>query len=160
VRNSSKDIAQMAFFASLYAVLVWLFQPISFYELQFRVADILPPAIAKKWKLAIAYAVGCVVANIISPFVSIWELIFMPFMSFVAGILGYWAAKLYSKADYYICGVVHAVVVAPAVSYMLEQIFFIPLLVSLPMIFTSELVTGILGAMIFKLIERRYVWWE
>jgi uncharacterized membrane protein len=150
----------MAIFAALYASLVYLFAPVSFYELQFRVADILPPAIAKKWKLAIAYAVGCVAANIISPFVGVWELVFMPFMSFVAGILGFLAAKLYSKADYYICGIVHAVVIALAVSYMLEQLFFIPLLVLLPMIFISELVTGILGATIFKLIERRYVWWE
>jgi uncharacterized membrane protein len=161
VRNSSKDIAQMAIFASLYAVLVWLFQPISFYELQFRVADILPPAIAKKWKLAIAYGIGCVAANLVSPFAGAWELLFTPFMSFSAGLIGYLAARVFKRFDYYICGAVHAVVISLAVSYMLEQVLYLPMTVTFIWILVSELILGFIGATVFTLIERRFgEWWK
>ena len=161
MRNSSKDIAQMAFFASLYAVLVWLFQPISFYELQFRVADILPPAIAKKWKLAIAYGIGCVAANLVSPFAGAWELLFTPFMSFLAGLIGYLIARVFKRFDYYVCGVVHGVVISLAVSYMLEQVLYLPMTVTFIWILVSELILGFIGATVFTMIERRFgEWWK
>jgi len=157
--NSTKNVALVSIWAALYAVLTYVFAPISFQALQFRVADILPPSIAKKWILAVGYAIGCVVANIFSPFVGPWELVFMPIMSFVAGILGYLAAKLSSKWDYYICGVVHAVVISGAVTYMLCALFALPALETFVLILVSELILGLVGATLFKLIEKRWVWW-
>jgi len=44
----SKDVSLVAIFASIYVVLVYGFAPISFYALQFRVAGVIRPAIAKK----------------------------------------------------------------------------------------------------------------
>jgi len=155
----SKDLAQIGIFASLYAALVYLFAPISFQELQFRVADILPPAIARKWKLAIGYALGCVAANVVSPFSGAWELIFMPFMSFVAGIFGYLAARICRSYDYYIFGVVHAAIIALSVSFMLYQLFNIPMYVTFPMLLVSEQIVNFIGASLFKAIEKRWVWW-
>jgi uncharacterized membrane protein len=160
LKRSTKDVALITTWAALYAAMVYVFAPISFEALQFRLADILPPSIAKKWKLAFGYAIGCVVANIISPFVGLWELIFMPAMSFVAGILGYLAAKLSNKYDYYICGIVHAVVISLSVAFMLYQLFELPMLVTLPALFVSELILGLAGATLFKAIERRWVWWR
>ena len=49
------------------------FQPISFSVLQFKVAGILRPGIAKEKELALAYALGVVVANIYSPFTGPYE---------------------------------------------------------------------------------------
>jgi len=156
----SRDVTLIGIWAALYAILVYVFAPISFQALQFRVADILPPSIAKKKLLAVAYAIGVVAGNIISPYAGPWDLGFMPFMSFVAGLLGYYAAKLYSKLDYYICGVVESIVIALSVSFMLEQLLTVPMFITFPMLLVSELILSIIGAVIFKLIERRWVWWS
>ena len=156
----SRDVTLIGIWATLYAILVYIFAPISFQALQFRVADILPPSIAKKKLLAVAYAIGVVAGNIISPYAGPWDLGFMPFMSFVAGIFGYYAAKLYSKLDYYICGVVESIVIALSVSFMLEQLLTVPMFITFPMLLVSELILSIIGAVIFKLIERRWVWWS
>jgi uncharacterized membrane protein len=158
---AARDVALISLYAALYATLVYIFAPISFQALQFRVAGILRPAIAKKWVLSIGYAVGVVVGNLVSPFVGVWELAFMPFMSFIAGILGYLAAKLSKKYDYYVCGVVIAIVIPLSVSFMLFQLFNLPMLVTFPMLLVSEQIVNLIGATLFKIVERRFgEWWK
>ena len=158
MKITSKDLSLIAIFASLYAVLVYLLAPISFYVLQFRVAGIIRPAIAKKWVLAIGYAIGVVVGNLFSPFVGIYELLFMPFMSFIAGILGYILATKFNN-NYLVTGIVIATIIPLSVSWMLNQVSSIPLLATLPYLFISEQIVCFLGSTIFKAIEKRYVWW-
>lgn len=158
MKITSKDLSLIAIFASLYAVLVYLLAPISFYVLQFRVAGIIRPAIAKKWVLAIGYTIGVVVGNLFSPFVGIYELLFMPIMSFVAGILGYILATKFNH-NYFVTGIVIATIIPLSVSWMLNQVLSIPLLATLPYLFISEQIVCFLGSTIFKAIEKRYVWW-
>ena len=158
MKITSKDLSLIAIFASLYAVLVYLLAPISFYVLQFRVAGIIRPAIAKKWVLAIGYTIGVVVGNLFSPFVGIYELLFMPIMSFVAGILGYILATKFNN-NYFVTGIVIATIIPLSVSWMLNQVLSIPLLATLPYLFISEQIVCFLGSTIFKAIEKRYVWW-
>jgi len=154
----SKDLSLVAVFASLYAVLVYLFAPISFLALQFRVAGVLRPGIARKWILAIGYAIGVVVGNVFSPFAGLYELLFMPVMSFLAGILGYLVAKPF-KNDYFIAGAVIATVIPLSVSWMLSQLFSLPMFATLPYLFVSEQIVCFIGASLFKLIETRFKWW-
>lgn len=158
MKITSKDLSLIAIFASLYAVLVYLLAPLSFYVLQFRVAGIIRPAIAKKWVLAIGYTIGVVVGNLFSPFVGIYELLFMPIMSFVAGILGYILATKFNN-NYFVTGIVIATIIPLSVSWMLNQVLSIPLLATLPYLFISEQIVCFLGSTIFKAIEKRYVWW-
>lgn len=148
----------MAIFASLYAVLVYLFAPISFYTLQFRVAGVLRPAIAKKWVLAVGYCIGVVVGNIFSPFAGPFELLFMPAMSLFAGLVGYFVARKF-KNDYFVTSGVIATIIATSVSWMLNQLFNLPMLATLPYLFVSEQIICFIGASIFKLIETRIKWW-
>ena len=154
----SRDLALVTIFASLYAVLVYLFAPISFYFLQFRVAGVLRPSIARKWILAIGYAIGVVVGNIFSPFTGPYELIFMPTMSFLAGTLDYLVAKRF-KNNYYITGAVVATIISISVSWMLSQLFSLPMFATLPYVFISEQTVCFIGASMFKLIETRFKWW-
>ncbi len=158
LKSRSRDWALAGAFAALYAILVYVFSPISFYTLQFRVAGILRPSIAKKWILAVGYAVGVVVGNLFSPFVGPFELVFMPLMSFLAGGLGFVAAKPF-KRDYFVAGFVIASVISLSVSWMLNQMFGIPMLVTLPYLFISEQVLCFGGAIIFRLIDARFRWW-
>lgn len=154
----SRDLALVAVFAALYAMLVYIFSPISFYALQFRIAGILRPSIARKWVLAVGYGVGVAVANIFSPFTGPYELVFMPVMSFVAGIAGYLAAKPF-KSNYFIAGAVIATIISMSVSWMLNQLFALPMVATFPYLFISEQAICFLGASVFKLIDRRFKWW-
>lgn len=158
LKIKTKDIALMAVFAALYAALVYVFAPISFLALQFRVAGVLRPGITKKWTLAIGYAVGVVVGNIFSPF-GAYDLVFMPIMSLVAGLLGYLAAKPF-KGNYFISGAVIATIIPLSVSWMLNQVLGVPIIATLPFLFISEQIICLLGAVVFKLIEKRFKWWQ
>ena len=155
----NKEIALIAVFAALYAAMVVVFAPFSFQAFQFRVAGVIRPAIARKRILVVAYALGVVVGNLFSPLSFFWELLFMPVMSLIAGVIGYEIAYRFNN-NYYICGVVIAIIIPVSVSWMLFQLNGLPILVTLPGIFLSEQVVNILGATVFKLVDSRYRWWE
>jgi uncharacterized membrane protein len=138
---------------------VIFFQPLSFYALQFRIAGILRPSIAKKKELAVAYALGTVVANVFSPFSGVYELVFMPVMSLLSGLLGYEVAKKLNES-YYACGMVIGIIIPLSVAWMLYQLFNVDLIVTLPGLIVSEQAINLLGSTIFRLIEQRYIWWE
>ena len=159
MKFETKDLALITIFAALYAVMVLIFAPISFYALQFRFAGILRPAIAKKKLLAIGYAIGVVVANFFSPFTGFHELVFMPIMSLVAGLLGYYIARSYNS-NYYVAGVVIAIIIPLSVGWMLNQLFGVPILVSLPSLLVSEQIVNFLGASILRAIDTRYKWYN
>jgi uncharacterized membrane protein len=135
-----------------------VFAPISFYALQFRLAGVLRPAIARKWTLAIGYAIGVVVANVLSPF-GAYDLLFMPIMSLLAGLIGYAAAKPF-KHSYFVTGIIIATIIPVSVSWMLNQVLNLPIIATLPYLFISEQIVCMIGASIFKLIETRLKWWQ
>jgi uncharacterized membrane protein len=159
LRIKTKDVALASIFASLYAVLVYFFAPLSFYALQFRVAGVLRPAIAKKWILSIGYAVGVVVGNLFSPFPGPYELVFMPLVSLAAGIIGFVVAKRFNK-NYFIEGAIIAIIVPIGVSWMLNQLFNLPWMATFPYLLISEQLVCLMGAFVFKMIELRFKWWE
>jgi uncharacterized membrane protein len=154
----TRDLSLTAIFAALYALLVYVFTPISFLALQFRIAGVLRPAISRKWILSIGYAIGVLVGNFFSPFSGIYELLFMPIMSFIAGIIGYMISSKFNN-NYFITGLVIATIIPISVSWMLNQLFDLPILATLPTIFVSEQIICFLGACLFKIIERRFRWW-
>lgn len=158
MKVSSRDLSFIAVFAAIYAVLVYVFAPISFYALQFRVAGVLRPAIAKKWILAVGYTLGVVVGNLFSPYTGTYELLFMPIMSFVAGIMGYVLAQRFNK-NYFIAGFVIATIISFSVSWMLNQMFGMSLWMTLPAILLAEHIVCFIGACVFKSIETRFKWW-
>ena len=159
MKIETKDVALVSIFASLYAVLVYFFAPLSFYALQFRVAGVLRPAIAKKWVLSIGYAVGVIVGNLFSPFPGPYELVFMPLVSLAAGIIGFVVAKRF-RESYFVEGAIIAVIVPVGVSWMLNQLSGLPLLPTFLYLLVTEQIVCLMGASIFKLIELRFKWWE
>ncbi len=159
MKIQTKDVALTAIYAALYAALVYVTIPFSFGVAQVRIAGALRPAIAKKWILAVGYAVGVVVANVFSPFAGPWDLLFMPVMSFVAGIAGYLAAKPLNH-NYFVSGAVTATIIAVSLSYMFEQLGIAPMFVALPYLFVVEQAVCLIGALIFKAIDVRFKWWK
>jgi uncharacterized membrane protein len=146
-------------FASLYAVLVWLLPGLSFAAVQFRIAEGLKPAIAKKWTLAFAFALGNFLGNLISPFAGIYELGFMPLMNIVGGLLAYTIARSF-KRNYLIAGLVYAAVIGLSVSWMLHVLFNLPLEALVPLLITSEEGVMVVGAILFYLVDRRWRWYQ
>lgn len=58
-----KFIAESAIIAALYAALTWLFAPISYGSIQFRISEILVLLVVFNPKYAIALIIGCFIAN-------------------------------------------------------------------------------------------------
>ncbi|MEM2099321.1 MAG: QueT transporter family protein [Candidatus Bathyarchaeia archaeon] len=158
MKINTKDVALTSIYAALYAALVYVFAPFSFYALQFRVAGVLRPAIAKKWALSIGYALGVIVGNIFSPFSGLYELVFMPIVSLAAGLVGFAVARRFG-GNYFVAGAVIAIIVPVGVSWMLTQLFAAPMLATLPYLLASEQIVCFIGAVAFKLLETRFKWW-
>jgi uncharacterized membrane protein len=156
---NTKDVTLTAIFAAIYAALGVVFAPISFLALQFRIAGVIRPAVAKKPILAVGYAIGVVITNLFSPFAGFLELVFMPFMSLVAGLAGYYAAKSFGKS-YVVAGAIIAVIIPISVSWMLNQLFELPIAVTLPGLLLSEQVVNALGSIVFRAVDTRYRWYE
>jgi len=154
-----KALSQVAVFAALYTVLVWLFQPFGFAALQFRVAEGLKPSIAKVRTLAVAFAIGNFLGNLVSPFAGIYELAFMPTMNIVGGLLAYYAAKIF-KGNYFVAALVYGTTIGLSVSWMLHALFNIPLLDLIPFLLASELIAMTLGAVAFLFLEKRWKWYQ
>ena len=155
----TRVLSQIAVFASLYTVLVWLLPGLSFAAVQFRIAEGLKPAIAKRWTLAFAFALGNFLGNLISPFAGIYELGFMPLMNIVGGLLAYGVARAF-KRNYLVAGLVYAAVIGLSVSWMLHVLFSIPLEALVPLLIASEEAVMTIGAVLFFLVERRWKWYQ
>lgn len=159
MKIKTKDLALTIIYAALYAALVVVLSPISFGVAQFRIAGALRPAIAKKWILAFGYGLGVLVGNFFSPFAGPWDLVFMPMMSIIAGLVGYLVAKQV-RQNYFVSGTVTAVIIALSLSFMFEQLRISPFIVALPMLLVTELVACLIGAVVFTLIDKRFKWWQ
>jgi uncharacterized membrane protein len=159
VKIKSKDVALISIFAALYAALTFILAPISFYSLQFRVSGILRPAIAKKWILSIGYGIGVVVANLVSPFAGPYELVFMPIVSFLAGLAGFIVANRFN-GNYFVAGAIIATIIPIAVYWMLNQLFGLPFIITFPYLLIDEQIICLIGAFVFQMIDTRYKWWK
>jgi uncharacterized membrane protein len=156
---NTKDLALSIIFAALYAALVVVFSPIAFGVAQFRVAGVLRPAMAKKLVLSFGYGLGVLIGNFFSPFAGPWDLVFMPVMSIIAGLIGFLAAKQF-KQNYFVCGAVTAAVIAFSLSFMFEQLGISPFIAALPLLLVTELAACLIGALVFTLIDKRFKWWQ
>ena len=74
--------------AAAYVVLTWAVAPLSFGPIQFRVSEILKPAVLWHPAFALAFGVGNGIANLMSPF-GPWDYIAMSVVDTVAALLCY-----------------------------------------------------------------------
>jgi len=158
LKLQTKDITYITLFAALYVVLVIIFAPFSFYAIQFRLAGILRPGIAKKRILVVGYGIGVFISNFFSPFAGFHELVFMPIMALISGIVSYEIAKNYDNS-YVVVSIIIAIIIALSISLMLNQLFLLPIMITLPSILFSEITVNILGVMVYKLIDMRVSIW-
>jgi len=126
-RSGTRNVAEIVIFASLYAVLTWVFAPISYQVFQFRVAECLKSIVVRRKVLIPAFVIGNFLSNLMSPFIGVWELVWMPLMNLLGGSSAWYIGhKLRGLKGMVIGGFIFAVWIAFGVSFMLHILFNLP----------------------------------
>lgn len=118
-------IVKVAVVASLYAALVILLAPISFYQFQIRIADallLLPFLDYFGFPSVLGLTIGCAIANVVSPF-GVIDIVFGSLANFLAG-LAVWFIGRKSKSftSLVIAALVEAIVVSLVVGYFVLHV--------------------------------------
>ena len=117
---------KVALVASLYAAMVTLLAPISFYAFQVRVADallLLPFLDFFGLPSVIGLAIGCAIANALSPF-GLVDVAFGSLANFLAGLAA-WAVGKWSKGfpALLLAALLEALIVSWVVGYFVLHLF-------------------------------------
>jgi len=160
-RSRTRVLAEITVFASLYAVLTWVFAPISYQVLQFRISECLKSIVVRRKLLIPAFVIGNFLSNLMSPFIGPWELIWMPLMNLLGGSTAWYIGhKLGGVKGSAVGGFLFAVWIAFGVSFMLHVLFGLPLHLLFVYILIPEtiLITGFSPVMhkVADRIEERY----
>lgn len=109
--------------AGVYAALGYLFAPLSFAVLQFRLAEVVKSLVIYRKELIWAMPLGVALVNLASPYAGVWELLWMPGMNLVGAYLAWWLGHVsnpYAAASFL------AVWISLAVGIMLAFILHVP----------------------------------
>ena len=131
---SAKKIARMAIIAALYAVCTFIFAPISYGAIQFRISECLCVLVFFYFEGVIGLTVGCFIANIFGN--GPLDLIFGTLATFIASLCAYKTAKLIKGelVKFFVCALFPIVVNAIIVPFTflvvteLKELYLISLL--------------------------------
>ena len=131
---SAKKIDRMAIIASLYAVCTFIFAPISYGAIQFRISECLCVLAFFYFEGVIGLTVGCFIANIFGN--GPLDLIFGTLATFIASLCAYKTAKLIKGelVRFFVCALFPIVVNAIIVPFTflavteLKELYLISLL--------------------------------
>jgi len=154
--NKTRQIAEITTFATLYAVLTWVFAPISYQVFQFRIAECLKSIVVKRKHLMWAFVVGNALSNIFSPFIGPWELLWMPFINLLgAGSAWLIGHRFPCTKGMALGGAVYAVWVAFGVSFMLYMLFNVPILLTFIYLLIPEVILIVGFSPVMKRVNER-----
>jgi uncharacterized membrane protein len=147
---TTRRVVRGAVVAALYAVFTVGLAPISYGPIQFRLSEALKPLVIWFPDAIFGLALGTILANLMSPYVGAWELVFMPFTDFAGGVLCWWIGK----RSPWLGVVVYALTTGASVSLMLHVVTGAPFLPLFASIGASELILLIGGFPIMRFIAR------
>lgn len=84
--NHTRTIVYSGVLAAAYVVLTQALAPISYFQIQFRVSEILKPAVLWNPVFAVAFGVGTFLSNLTSPF-GAWDFIAMALVDTAAALI-------------------------------------------------------------------------
>jgi uncharacterized membrane protein len=137
---TTKRVVWVAIVAALYVVLTVGIAPFSFGPVQFRISEALKVFVLFDPFLALGIGIGTLLANLASPFVGPWELIFMPLTDILGGFLAWWVFRLLRKRWAVVPCALYAVTTALSVALMLWAMGIDLFWLSLLFVGASELV--------------------
>ena len=138
---ASKLIARAALVAALYAALTIAIAPLSYGPVQFRISEALKALVLVQPWLIPGIVVGTFVANLFSPYVGPWELVWMPLTDGLGGLLAWWIGRRCWPVGL----ATYALTTAVAVGLMLHMVAGFPLWFTIGTVFLGEIVVIPLG---------------
>jgi len=136
-----RRLAFIAMIAALYAALTLAIAPLSYGPVQFRISEALKALVlVQPWAIP-GIMVGTFVANLFSPYVGPWELIWMPLTDGLGGLLAWWIGRRWPWAGL----ALYAVTTSLAVALMLRVVAGFPFLMTTGVVLVGEIVCIPLG---------------
>ena len=152
-KNLSIKVALTAITAALYTALGYIFQPISFLGLQFRVAElIVGMCILFPFEGLIGKVLGVFFVNLTSPLGPI------DLISCIVNIPAIYCIIFFrdKKLLKYLGGVLYAIMISIYVAIVLNFAFGLPIWLSFIQVLIAEVILATLGIVIFEIIKSRF----
>ena len=131
---------------ALFVVLSLAVAPVAFGPLQFRVGEALKPLVIKYPATIPAFGIGTVIINLFSPFAGPLELVFMPVVDVVGGVLCWFVARRVGRAfGTYLAHLLYALFTAAGVGVVLSVVAGLPYLASFASVAVSEVILLLAG---------------
>jgi uncharacterized membrane protein len=145
-RGPARRVAVAGIVGALYVVLSLLVAPLAYGPLQFRLGEVLKPLVMKYPVTIPAFAVGVGFVNLFSPVAGGLELILMPVVNLVGGVLCWFVARrVGGTVGTYIASFLFALIIAAGVATVLRFAAALPYLVVFGSVAVSEVVLLFLG---------------
>ncbi len=151
--NVSLKVALIAMTAALYTALGYLFQPISFLGLQFRVAElIVGMCLIFPLEGLIGNDLGVFFVNLTSPLGA------LDLISCIVNIPALYCIIIFRNRKFlkYLGGVLYSIIISIYVAIILYVSFGFPIWLNLLYVFISEVILATLGIFLFDIIKSRY----
>lgn len=152
MKASGKHVATTGITAALYAVMVQVFHPISFLQINIRIANALLGLIPLMgWPAILGISIGVLIGNLTSPLGPI------DLLSFLPTFLGCYIIYLLRKsAVSVILGLfVYSVIISAWVSFMLWYVLKLPYLLSFLYVLVGSLISNVLmGFLLYKALSK------
>ncbi len=149
----SLKVALIAITAALYTALGYIFQPISFLELQFRVAElIVGMCIIFPYEGLFGNVLGVFFVNLTSPLGAI------DLISCIVNIPALYCIIIFRNRKFlkYLGGVLYSIIISIYVATILYVSFGLPIWLNLLYVFISEVILATLGIFLFDIIKGRF----
>jgi len=149
----SIKVALIAMTAALYTALGYIFQPISFLGLQFRVAElIVGMCILFPFEGLIGKVLGVFFVNLTSPLGPI------DLISCIVNIPAIYCIIFFrdKKLLKYLGGVLYAIMISIYVALILNYVFSLPIWLSFIQVLIAEVILATLGIILFDIIKSRF----
>jgi len=145
----ARRIGFISIIAASYTVLTLAIAPLSYGPVQFRISEALKALVlVQPWAIP-GIMIGTFIANVFSPYVGPWELIWMPLTDGLGGLLAWWIGRRWPWVGL----ALYAVVTSAAVAFMLYVMAGLPFLLTAGIVLIGEAVCIPLGWPIAKKLK-------
>ncbi len=149
--NRTQSIAVMAIMSAVYAAVTVVLGPLSYYGLQFRVADILLPSpFILGWPMAAALFIGGFVANIFGGLGPI-DIVLGSLLNLLAGIL---VMNRKTCPHWLLAWLYPTLIIGLGVPAYLQLLLFTPYIFLMPEILASTAILSAIGVAVMLGVER------
>jgi len=151
-RNVSIKVTLTAITAALYIALGYIFQPISFLGLQFRVAElIVGMSILFPLEGLVGNVIGVFFVNLTSPLGPI------DLISCIVNIPALYCIVLFRNRKFlkYLGGVLYAIIISIYVAIVLNLVWTLPIWLMFVQVLIAEIILASLGILMFDIIRIR-----